>query len=109
MKWSGERIHFSIQKFTIVSTFEDPPRCQCPKGFSGSRCQLKEETEISHNFNYEHAFLVTSSLCVVFSFILLAISIFLIRKKRPEKGPEVIKKTGRARVFSTSSNSGGKR
>jgi hypothetical protein len=94
---------------TQVSTFEDAPRCQCPKGFSGSRCQLKEETEISHNFNYEHAFLVTSSLCVVFSFILLAISIFLIRKRRPEKGPEVIKKTGRARVFSTSSNSGGKR
>jgi len=94
---------------TQVSTFEDAPRCQCPQGFSGSRCQLKEETEISHNFNYEHAFLVTSSLCVVFSFILLAISIFLIRKKRPEKGPEVIKKTGRARVFSTSSNSGGKR
>lgn len=94
---------------TEVSTFEVLRRCQCPQGFSGSRCQLKEETEISHNFNYEHAFLVTSSLCVVFTFILLAISIFLIRSRRPEKGPEVIKKNGRARVFSTSSNSDGKR
>jgi len=95
---------------TEVSAFEVLRRCHCPQGFSGSRCQQQEETEISHNFNYEHAFLVTSSLCVVFAFILLAISIFLIRKRlRPEKGPEVIKKNSRARVFSTSSNSGGKR
>jgi len=85
------------------------PRCICLQGFSGSRCQLQDEMEISHNFNYQHAFLVTSSLCIVFSFILLAISIFLIRKRRPEEGPEIIKKNGRARIFSGSSNSGGKR
>ena len=104
-----------------VSTAFEALKCQCPPGFSGSRCQQPEpEIAIPTTFNYEHAFLVSSSLCVVFIFILLAACIILLRKKQ-EKGPdfarfekiskepEIVKKNGRTRVFSTSSNSDGKR
>jgi len=104
-----------------VSTAFEALKCQCPPGFSGSRCQQPEpEIAIPTTFNYEHAFLVSSSLCVVFIFILLAVCIILLRKKQ-EKGPdfarfekiskepEIVKKNGRTRVFSTSSNSDGKR
>ena len=95
-----------------VSTFE-AVRCQCPQGFAGSRCQhhqrLQAETEIPIGFNYEHAFLITSSLCVVFLFILLAVCIVLLRIRQTNLGPEVIKKSGRTRVFSTSSTSDSKR
>ena len=95
-----------------VSTFESV-RCQCPQGFAGSRCQqqllLQAETEIPIGFNYEHAFLITSSLCVVFLFILLAVCIVLLRRRQTDLGPEVIKKSGRTRVFSTSSTSDSKR
>merc|ERR1739844_540775 len=102
-----------------ASTAFETLKCQCPSGFSGSRCQLPEP-ETATSFNYEHAFLVSSSLCIVFIFILLAVCIISLRKKQ-EKGPdfarfekiskepEIVKKNGRTRVFSTSSNSDGKR
>lgn len=91
-----------------ISRFE-ALKCQCPPGFLGSRCQRPEpEATTLPTFHYEHAFLISSSLCVVFVFILLGVCIVLWRKKA-EKGPEIIKKNGRTRVFSTSSNSDGKR
>jgi len=95
-----------------ISSFREAI-CLCPPESSGSRCEIlkvtfkNQEDQLSWLFFYEIAFYVSTILCIFCVFILLFLCIMYVRtRKNDVKEPEIVTKTNRTRVFSTSSNSG---
>lgn len=102
----GKCHNFCLNGGSCNMTLLDAPLCKCPDGYGGSRCETKMilSQEIPKSFNYQEAFLVSACLCVTFFVILLGLFVLLIKTRKSKNTPQIITKSPRTRVFSTSSN-----